>query len=135
MPPIITIDACPTPVVADAHHSTHGLTTLLHNDQLILLEVQGTLEYNLSNPEGAGSIKLGDISWDDAVSKSSALADSDVVRIFTYRTSQDGGPTAVTQDASRRSDRQPKCCPIVIGKQTMGAPHNNTEETRIQHPS
>jgi hypothetical protein len=67
MPPIITIDTSPAQVFAELHHSTHALTTLLHNDQLILFEVQGTLEYNLSNPEGAGSIKLGDISWDDAV--------------------------------------------------------------------
>jgi hypothetical protein len=67
MPPIITIDTSPAQVFAEPHHSTHALTTLLHNDQLILVEVQGTLEYNLSNPEGAGSIKLGDISWDATV--------------------------------------------------------------------
>ena len=67
MPPIITIDTSPAPVYIDAHHSTHGLTTLLHNDQLILLEVQGTLEYNFDNKEKAGDIKLGDISWDEAV--------------------------------------------------------------------
>jgi hypothetical protein len=69
MPPIIAIDTCPIQSLADAHHSTHALTTLLHNDQLILLEVQGTLEYNLSNPEAPGGIKLGDISWDDTVYK------------------------------------------------------------------
>jgi hypothetical protein len=67
MPPIITIDTSPSPVYIDAHYSTHGLTTLLHNDQLILLEVQGTLEYNLDNKENGGDIKLGDISWDEAV--------------------------------------------------------------------
>jgi hypothetical protein len=67
MPPIITIDTSSSPVYVYAHHSTHGLTTLLDNDQLILLEVQGTLEYNLDNSEKVGDIKLGDISWDETV--------------------------------------------------------------------
>lgn len=67
MPPIITIDTFPCSSYIDAHHSTYALTTLLHNDQLILLEVQGTLEYNLANDERVGEIKLGDISWDEAV--------------------------------------------------------------------
>ena len=70
MPPIITIDTSPSPIYIDAHHSTHGLTTLLHNDQLILLEVQGTLE---NDNEKVGDIKLGDISWDETVSPNSSF--------------------------------------------------------------
>jgi hypothetical protein len=67
MPPIITVNTSPSTNNVDAHHSTHQLTTLLHNDQLILVEVQGTLEYNLDNGEHVGPLKLGDISWDETV--------------------------------------------------------------------
>ena len=67
MPPIITVDTSPSTHYVDAHHSTHPLTTLLHNEQLILVEVQGTLEYNLENGEHSGPLKLGDISWDETV--------------------------------------------------------------------
>jgi hypothetical protein len=67
MPAIITIDTSPSPVYIDLHHSTHTLTTLLHNDQLILVEVQGSLEYNLADDKTAKTIKLGDISWDSSV--------------------------------------------------------------------
>jgi hypothetical protein len=67
MPPIIRIDASPTSGYIDAHPSTYALTTLLDNDQLILIEVQGTLEYNLDDDERTGNIKFGDISWDDTV--------------------------------------------------------------------
>ena len=67
MPPIITIDISPCQNNVEAHHSTHKFTTLLNNDQLILVEVQGTLEYNISTNE-TQTIKLGDISWDEKVS-------------------------------------------------------------------
>jgi len=67
MPPIITIDTAPSPFYIDAHHSTHTFTTLLNDDQLILVEVQGTLEYTLKDGTKQGDIKLGDISWDTAV--------------------------------------------------------------------
>jgi hypothetical protein len=67
MPPIITIDTTPSTHYIHAHHSTHQLTTLLNNDQLILVEIQGTLEYSLENGEHNGPLKLGDISWDETV--------------------------------------------------------------------
>lgn len=67
MPPIITVDTNLSTRYVDAHHSTHQLATLLHNDQLILVEVQGTLEYNLENGQHVGPLKLGDISWDETV--------------------------------------------------------------------
>ena len=69
MPPIITIDPSSSSVLFDAHHSTLALTTLLDNGQLILVEVQGTLECNVRDQEKADDIKLGDISWDDSVFK------------------------------------------------------------------
>lgn len=67
MAPIITIDTAPSSLYIDAHHSTHTFTTLLNDNQLILVEVQGTLEYNLKDDKKEGEIKLGDISWDVAV--------------------------------------------------------------------
>jgi hypothetical protein len=67
MPAIITVHTSPSTNYVDAHPSTHQLTTLLHNDQLILVEIQGTLEYNLENEDHVGPLKLGDISWDDTV--------------------------------------------------------------------
>jgi hypothetical protein len=67
MAPIITIDTAPSPLYIDAHHSTYTFTTLLNDNQLILLEVQGSLEYNLHDEKKNGEIKLGDISWDAAV--------------------------------------------------------------------
>jgi hypothetical protein len=67
MPPIITIDTAPSPLYIDAHQSTYTLTTLLNDNQLILLEIQGTLEYNLQDNKRNGEIKLGDISWDATV--------------------------------------------------------------------
>jgi len=68
MPPIITIDNSPWTTSLEPHHSTHTLTTLLHNDQLILVEIQGTIEYNANdNADASKEIKLGDISWDETV--------------------------------------------------------------------
>jgi hypothetical protein len=67
MPPIITIDTTSSPIYVDTHYSTHALTTLLHNDQLILLEVQGTVEFNLAGEKTVSEIKLGDVSWDETV--------------------------------------------------------------------
>jgi len=67
MPPIITIDTARSPLNIDAHYSTHTFTTLLNDNLLILVEVQGTLEYNLKDGKKEGEIKFGDISWDAAV--------------------------------------------------------------------
>lgn len=66
MPPIITIDTSPCQTNVDAHHSTHRFTTLLNNDQLVLVEVQGTLEYNVATND-VQTIRLGEISWDEKV--------------------------------------------------------------------
>jgi len=69
MPPIITIDTSSSPHCTNAHHSTIKLSTLLHNNKLILVEVQGTLEYNVTDRKDTDDISLGDISWDDTVCK------------------------------------------------------------------
>ena len=67
MPPIITVDTSTSPDYINAHPSTYGLTTLLLNDQLVLVEVQGTLEYNVTNGEEPRDVRLGDITWDETV--------------------------------------------------------------------
>jgi hypothetical protein len=67
MAPIITVDTATSPAYIDAHHSTQGLTTWLHNDQLILVEVQGTFEYNITNGDEPVHVRLGDITWDETV--------------------------------------------------------------------
>jgi len=70
MLPIITVDTSTSPDYIDAHHSTYGLTTLLLNNQIVLVEVQGTLEYNITNGEEPRDVRLGDITWDETVSSS-----------------------------------------------------------------
>ena len=65
MPPIISIDTIPCHNNVNSHHSTYQLTNLLNNDELVLLEIQGTLEYNITNQTQV--IKIGDISWDEKV--------------------------------------------------------------------
>ena len=87
MSPIITIDTTLYPIYIDAHHSTHGLTILLHNDCLVLLEVQGTFEYNLNNDPSLNEIKLGNIGWDDAVSTYDTKLIIGFESVFTYRAS------------------------------------------------
>ena len=67
MPAIITVDTSTSPDYIHAHPSTYGLTTLLLNNQLVLIEVQGTLEYNVTNGEEPRDVRLGDITWDETV--------------------------------------------------------------------
>lgn len=136
MPPIITVDTYPTSSYIDAHHSTYALTTLLHNDQLILLEVQGTLEYNLTNEEKVGEIKLGDISWDETVCSVRYLYWwIGIESVSTYWTSQDGWTITITQDTSGRAPRQTRYWNFFSGRQRMAAPYNNTKEARVRHTS
>jgi hypothetical protein len=135
MPPIITIDPSPTPGYIDVHHSTHALTTLLHNDQLILIEVQGTLEYNLTNPEGTSVIKLGDISWDDTVCIQQNKLIVGIKGVFAYWTSQDGRATTTSQNTAGGSDGFTDFCNVGLGRQGMGSPYHNTKETCLRYPS
>jgi hypothetical protein len=133
MPPIITIDPSPIPGYIDVHRSTHSLTTLLHNDQLILIEIQGTLEYNLTNPEGTSIIKLGDISWDDTVYLHWYVLIVGVESVFTYWTSQDGGQTTNSENTPGGSHGCTKSLTIFQRRQRMGNPHSNTEETCVRY--
>jgi hypothetical protein len=88
MPPLILIDPSSNHRTLDAHHSTHTLTTLLHNDQLILVEIQGTLEYNVTGKGGdTEPIKLGDISWDNKVGLIHNSTDPGIESVPLYWTS------------------------------------------------
>lgn len=95
MPPIITIETTLSPVYIDAHHSTQALTSLLHNDQLILVEVQGTIESNLAGEKTAGVIKLGDVSWDETVNGKRRRLTIGIKSIPVYGKSQNDRTLAV----------------------------------------
>lgn len=134
MPPIITIDTSPSTHYIDAHHSTNQLTTLLLNDQLILVEIQGTLEYNKAKGEHDGPIKLGDISWDEPVSMPITALIVDSTGIFAHWTSQDGRTTPSSENTACSVHGLAYSNNRIHRRQGMATPHNNTKETRIRCP-
>ena len=135
MPPIITVDTSPRTHYVDAHHSTHQLTTLLHNDQLILVEIQGTLEYNLENGEHVGQLKLGDISWDETVEISLYGLKVGITGVFAHWTSSDGRTTSSSENTACRIHGFTNALKRVHRRQGMATAHHNTEETRLRHTS
>lgn len=131
--PLITVDNNPCRAYIEPHHSTHILTTLLHNDQLILVEIQGSLEYNSrENGDSSADIKLGDISWDETVSKH-ILAERLIIgfeSISTHRTSSNGGASPNLKDSFSCVNRQ-AWSNSMGWRQRMATSHNYTEETGV----
>lgn len=131
MAPIITVDTTTSPGYIDAHHLTQGLTTWLHNEQLILVEVQGTFEYNITNGEEPVHVRLGDITWDKTVySILLHVLTLGFVGIFEYWTSQNVWTPPISQKSARRPARQTDS-PKLLRRQGMAVAYRHQEETSI----
>jgi hypothetical protein len=128
MAPIITVDTTTSTSYIDAHHSTQGLTTLFHNDQLILVEVQGTFEYNSSNGEAPAHVRLGDIAWDETVySTLLHVLTLGFTGIFAYWTSQNVWTPPTSQKSASRPARQTDSRDKLLRRQGMAVAYRHQE--------
>ena len=133
---IITVDTSTSPGDIDAHGSTQGLTTLLHNDQLILVEVQGTLEYNLTKGEEPLDIRLGDITWDEMVySTLWRILILGFEGVFTYWTSQNDWTSPIPQKPTSSPARKTECTHKLIRRQRLAVAYCDQEETGVRYSS
>jgi hypothetical protein len=132
MAPIITVDTTTSPSYVNAHHSTQDLTTLLHNEQLILVEVQGTFEYNSSNGEEPIHVRLGDITWDKTVySTLLHVLTLGFTGIFAYWTSQNVWTPPTSQQSASRPGRQTDSPNKLIRRQGMAVAYRHQAQTSI----
>lgn len=132
MAPIIKVDTATSPSYIDAHHSTQCLTTCLHNDQLILVEVQGTFEYNITNREEPVHVRLGDITWDETVySTLLHVLTLGFTGISAYWTSQNVWTPSRPHKSARRPARQTDSQNKVLRRQGMAIAYCHQEKTSI----